>query len=48
MTDAIELYGATNEILEMAKRYKTALPGGDKLQQSEVVALAQIAKIIER
>jgi len=40
----IELYGATDEIMEMARRYKTALPGGDKLANNEVVALAQIAK----
>ena len=41
----IEMYGASSEIMEMAKRYRSALPGGDKLAQNEVIALAQVAKV---
>lgn len=45
MNTAIEVYGTNKEIQEMANRFKTALRGGDKLSNNEVIALAQIAKI---
>ena len=45
MSNAIQVYGTSEEIMRMAKRFKTALRGGDKLNENEVVALAQIAKI---
>jgi len=45
MSNAIEVYGTTKELTEMANRFKTALRGGDKLQTSEAMALAQIASI---
>ena len=45
MNTSMQIYGDTQEIAEMARRYKTALPGGDKLNNNEVMMLAQIAKI---
>lgn len=43
--NAIQIYGSTEEVTTLAKRFKTALRGGDKLNNNELIALAQISNI---
>ena len=43
--NAIQTYGTNDELTMMARRFKTALRGGDKLNNSELIALAQITNI---
>ena len=40
---AIEVYGSGDELGALARRIRTALPDGRKLQEHEVLALAQLA-----
>lgn len=43
--NAIQTYGTKEELTTMAVRFKTALRGGDKLNNNELIALAQITNI---
>lgn len=40
---ALDAYGNANDIKTMARRIKVCLPGGDRLQESDVLALAQLS-----
>jgi len=43
--DADLVYGSREEISALAKRIKTMCPGGDKLNENEALALAQVATV---
>lgn len=45
METSMQVYGSNQEITTMASRFKVALRGGDKLNNNELYALAQIAKV---
>lgn len=42
-TSALDVYGAGGDIKTLADRIKLCLPGGDKLQRHEALALAQLS-----
>ncbi len=42
-TSALDVYGAGDDIKTLADRIKLCLPGGDKLQRHEALALAQLS-----
>jgi hypothetical protein len=43
--NTLAVYGTKEELSSIAGRFKTALRGGDKLNNSELIALAQLSKI---
>lgn len=43
----IQTYGETGDILSLAKRIKVMVPGGSKLSDSEVQALAQVSLVTQ-
>ena len=48
MTNAITIYGDSEEIVSFSKRIKDMVPGGKNLQDSEARALAQVAMVTSR
>lgn len=42
-TSALDVYGSGDDIKTLARRIKLCLPGGDKLQDHEALALAQLS-----
>lgn len=47
MTNAITIYGDSEEIVNFAKRIKDMVPGGKNLQDSEARALAQVSIVTD-